>query len=65
MLMHGSLYLLVVSAERADDTHYEQSVGRFLDGLQASAPGALVLLVLSQCDRLVDDWAAQSGGGGR
>ena len=47
----GSLYVLVVRATQADDGHYEDAVGRWLDALQACAPGASVQLVLTQCDR--------------
>ena len=48
----GSLYVLAVRATHASDAHYDAAVGRWLDLLQASSPGALVQLVLTQCDRL-------------
>ena len=54
-LAPGALYVLVVPAHRAGDDDGEQIVERHLDALQARAPGAVVLPVLTQADRLVED----------
>ena len=35
------------------DAHYPDVLGRWLDYLQSSAPGAVVLPVLTQCDKLL------------
>eukprot|EP00966_Prymnesium_polylepis_P104745 2426191-Prymnesium_polylepis.1 len=51
-IVPGSLYLLAVPAHLACDTNYEPLLGRWLDALQAGAPNAVVLAVLTQCDRL-------------
>ena len=50
--MQGALYLLLVPAHRATDDEAEEVLYRWLDALQARAPGAAVQLVLSQCDQL-------------
>ena len=39
-------------AHRADDAEYHEVLGRWLDVLQARAPGAVVQLVISHADRL-------------
>ena len=49
----GSLYLIVIPAPRACDENYAEVIGRWLAYLQAGAPAAFVLPVLSQCDRLL------------
>ena len=49
----GSLYLLVVPSHRASDEHFADVIGRWLCYLQAGAPAAYVLPVLTQCDRLL------------
>jgi Leucine-rich repeat (LRR) protein len=51
----GSLYVLVIPAPRAADRHHAEVVARWLQYLQAGAPGAYVLPVLTQCDRLLPE----------
>ena len=48
----GVLYLLAVRADRANDAEYEAVLGRWLDVLQAGAPGAVVQPVLTHADKL-------------
>lgn len=57
----GSLYVLVVPATRATDEHYEEVIGRWLVYLQAGAPAAYVLPVVTQCDRLLPEQPASRG----
>lgn len=51
-LVEGALYLLLVPAHRASDEEADEVLLRWLDALQAKAPGAAVQLVLSHADRL-------------
>ena len=51
-LVKGALYLLLVPAHRATDEEAEEVLLRWLDALQAKAPGAAVQVVLSHVDRL-------------
>ena len=46
------LYLLVIRADRTNDAEYEAVLGRWLDVLQAGAPGAVVQPVLTRADSL-------------
>ena len=50
--MRGALYLLLVPAHRTTDEEAEEVLTRWLDALQARAPGAVVQIVLSHCDKL-------------
>ena len=49
----GPLFGLTVPAHRANDTNYVDALGRWLDALQAGAPGAIVQPILSHADRLL------------
>ena len=49
----GPLFLLAVPAHRCRDSEYAQVLGRWLDVLQASAPGGVVQPVVTQADRLL------------
>ena len=60
-IVPGSLYLLVVPAHLANDEHYSDVLGRWLDYLQAGAPGAIVQPVLTQCDRFCPPRAPPNG----
>ena len=51
-LITGALYLLLVPAHRANDAEADEVLLRWLDALQAKAPGAAVQVVLSHTDRL-------------
>ena len=51
-LIQGALYLLLVPAHRANDKEADEVLLRWLDALQAKAPGAAVQVVLSHVDRL-------------
>lgn len=51
-LVKGALYLLLVPAHRATDEEAEEVLLRWLDALQAKAPGAAVQVVLSHVDQL-------------
>lgn len=51
-LIKGALYLLLVPAHRANDAEADEVLLRWLDALQAKAPGAAVQVVLSHTDRL-------------
>ena len=51
-LVKGALYLLLVPAHRTNDEEAEEVVFRWLDALQAKAPGSAVQVVLSHVDRL-------------
>ena len=51
-LIKGALYLLLVPAHRATDEEADEVLLRWLDALQAKAPGAVVQVVLSHVDRL-------------
>ena len=64
-LVDGALYLLLVPAHRAmDEDAYPDVLGRWLNTLQARAPGAVVQVVLSHGDEvaapglLVEAWPA-------
>ena len=57
----GSLYVLVVPATRATDDQYEEVLGRWLTYLQAGAPAAYVLPVVTQCDVLQQRANAAAG----
>ena len=48
----GVLYVLAVRADRANDAAYHAVLGRWLDVLQAGAPGAVVQPVLTHADWL-------------
>ena len=52
-LVGDSLYLGAVPAHYATDADYAETLGRWLDALQARAPGAIIQLVLTQVDRVV------------
>lgn len=49
----GSLYIVCVAAPRANDEHFAEVIGRWLCYLQAGAPAAYVVIVLTQCDQLL------------
>ena len=49
-LTGSSLFLLVVPEDKAEDQYYEDVVLRFLELLQARAPGAVIQLILSKTD---------------
>ena len=49
----GPLFLLATPAHRCHDEEYAAVLGRWLDVLQASAPGAVVQPVVTQIDRLL------------
>ena len=49
----GPLFLLAVPAHRCHDAEYSAVLGRWLDVLQAGAPGAVVQPVVTQADRLL------------
>ena len=49
----GPLFLLAVPAHRCRDDEYVAVLGRWLEVLQASAPGAIVQIVVTQADRLL------------
>ena len=51
----GPLFCLAVPAPRANDAHYETVLGRWLDALQAGAPGAIVQPLLTHADTLLSD----------
>ena len=51
-LIKGALYLLLVPAHRATDEEVDEVLFRWLDALQAKAPGAIVQVVLSHADTL-------------
>ena len=51
-LVRGALYLLLVPAHRTTDEEAEEVLTRWLDALQARAPGAVVQIILSHCDKL-------------
>ena len=60
--MGGALYLLFVPAHYAlDEAEAEETIGRWLDTLQARAPGAVVQIVVSHVDRLVEGFAEAMG----
>jgi hypothetical protein len=50
-LTGSSLFILVVPVDEANENYYNNEVLRFLVLLQSRAPGAVVQLVLSKCDR--------------
>ena len=49
----GPLFVLALPAHRCRDEEYPMVLGRWLDVLQASAPGAVVQPVVTQADRLL------------
>lgn len=51
----GPLFLLAIPAHRCHDDEYPALLGRWLDVLQAGAPGAIVQPVLTQADRLLSE----------
>ena len=53
-LVDGALYVLHTPAHRLNDAEYPEVLGRWLDTLQACAPGAVVQLVITHADRLAD-----------
>ena len=50
-LVPGALDLLLVPAHRCTEEEYEEVLGRWLDALQARAPGAVLLLVRADWQR--------------
>ena len=56
-IVPGSLYLLAVPAQIADDNNYVDVLGRWMDYLQAGAPEAVVQAVLTHCDELLPEGA--------
>ena len=61
----GSLYLIVVPAPQANDAHFASVLGRWLAYLQAGAPAAYVLPVLSQCDKMLPPASSANVGIGK
>ena len=55
------LFALAVSAAHANDASYEAHLGRWLDALQAGAPGAVVQPLLTHADRLLPAHARDDG----